>query len=529
MIGALAVLALLAAPSAAQTPASLPAASVVPSTVSWYDVGDKLRRGGRPEEAHRAFARLLENDPASGGALEGLTLTCLALGRNEDALAYARRWEQQSSSSPYILGMEATALRRLRRFDEELAVDRRVVVLDPCDVRTQRRVDERMRDTRDGLFPRGRIYKSIGPEGLDTPNPQRIVYEGRSGAVRARKRLTPTLDLVGGADLSEEAQRNDTGGFTYYDILDQQYSFGLEGRPSSDVGWQAEYGQSLLSDVKGAGVGRIDFSRVRLGGQWRVGGADLGAAAVRQPKYLRGAGGSSYFALLREADLRVSAEKEAAGFDWIARGGVSDFSEGTTYKDVSLSGTKEFGLELFQPSYSHGEQEYFGATPDGRLGYVVTDRLGARWRRLVEDSYRLSASYGYTFYRDGNHQSDFNGEATAWLPWFKDRCGSRPFYATYKFALEAYQHPSGLYRSTDLHSHTAGAYWRQGWGGAWTTLGYEHSFLHDSRGAYEGNAGVVELEAYRRADLSVTGNARYGTTTVRDQAYSAGLSARYSF
>jgi tetratricopeptide (TPR) repeat protein len=509
--------------------AASPAPEVSPSTVSWYDVGDSLRRQGRPAEAREAFSRLLEQKPDSGGALEGLTLSCLAMGRNEEALTYARRWDQQSSSSAYILGMQATALRRLRRWEDELAVDRRIVVLDPCDVRTQRRLDDQMRSMRDGVFPRGRIYKSIGPEGLDTPNPQRIVYEGRSAEIRARHRLTPTLDLVGGVNLTEEAQRNDTGGFTYYDILDQQYSFGLEGRPTRDVGWQAEYGQSLLSDVKGAGVGRTNFSRVKLAGQWHVADADLGLSAARQPKYLRGSGGANYFALLRESDLRASAERQALGLDWLARAGVSQFSEGTTYKDFSLSGTKEFGRELLQPSYSHGEQEYFGATPDGRLGYVTTDRLGVRWRRLVEDVYRLSASYGYTFYHDGNHQHDFGGEATAWLPWFKDRCGSRPFYATYRFALEAYQHPSGLYRSTDLHSHTVGTYWRQGWGGAWTTLGYERSFLHDSRGSYEGNAGVMELEAYRRGDMSVTGNARFGTTTVRDESYSAGLSGRYSF
>ena len=160
----------------------------------------------------------------------------------------------------------------------------------------------------------------------------------------------------------------------------------------------------------------------------------------------------------------------------------------------------------------------------------MTDRLGVRWRRLIDDVYRLSSSYGYTFYRDGNHQNDFGAEATAWLPWFKDRCGSRPFYATYRFAMESYGHPSNLYRSTDRHSHTFGAYWRQGWGeGSWTMLGVEHVFFHDSRGGYEGNALVAEMEAYRRGNLSLVGDARVGTSTIRDQSYSAGLSGRYSF
>lgn len=529
MTTALLLLLALSPARAASRRSSRPAPAVVKSTVSWYSVGDTLRREGRPAEAKKAFANLLAQDPASGGALEGLTLSCLSLGQDEEALAYSRRWDQQSSSSAYILGLEARALHRLRREDEELSVNRRVVVLDPCDVRTQRHLDDEMRDRRDGVFPRARLYKSVGPEGLDTPSPQRIIYEGRSGGARLRKNLTPTLDLLAGAELDEEAQRNDTRGFTYYDILDQQYSFGLEGRPTRDLGWRAEYGQSRLSDVKGAGVGRTDFSRVTLDGRWHAGGADLGLTALRRPKYLRGAGGASYFALLRESGLRASAEGTALGMQWLARGAVSDFSEGTTYKDGSLVGTKEYGHELFQPVYSHGEQEYFGATPDGRLGYVVTDRLGARWRRLVEDSYLLSASYGYSFYRDGNHLSDFGGEATAWLPWLKDRCGSRPLYATYRFAMESYRHPSDLYRSTDLHSHTAGVYWRQGWRGAWTTLGVEHAFFHDSRGAYEGNAGVLELEAYRRGTLSVTGNARLARTTVGDLSHSAGLTARLSF
>lgn len=521
----LAVLALVVAPSRAQI---LPAASTATAS---YDRGDELRRAGRYLESKAEFARLLEQNPDGNGALEGLTLNCLALRQNEEALDRAKEWTARASSSAYALSLEATALHRLRREDEELAVNRRVVALDPCDLRTRRHLDDETRLLRDGIFPYAKISKSIGPEELNTPSPQRIVYASRSGGVRFRKSLDPKLDLVGGIALDEQIQANDTGGFTYFDILEQVYSFGLEGRPNRDLGWQAEYGQSLMRDEKGAGVGRTAFSRVNLGAQRHYDGWDFGVSAVRRPKYLRGAGGSNYFALLREDDLGLKAEGPFATLDWTAKAGLSDFSERTTYKDASLTGTKEFGHEVLTPWYAHSEVENYGATPAGRLGYAVTDGAGLRWRRLVQDEYRLGASYGYSSYRDGNHEHDLGAEATAWLPWLKDFCGARPLYASYRFDAAGYGFPSGDYRSTDYHSHTLGAYWREGWGrGAWTTLGYEHSFFVDgSRGRYEANAGVLEIEAYRRGDLSLAGSARVGNSTVKDQSYSAGLKGRYSF
>lgn len=522
-----------AAPLAVLLLALAPAAraeSIAASTVSWYDVGDRLRREGKPAEAAKAFANLLEQRPDSGGALEGLTLTCLSLRRNEEALGYARRWERLNPNSAYVQGLEARALHRLRREEEETAVNRRVVLADPCDVRTQRHLDDEMRALADGIFPAAKISKSIGPEQLNTRNPQRIVYAGRSGEVRFRRHLKPALDVVGGVGLDEQIQANETGGFTYFDVLEQTYSLGLEGRPSRDLGWQAEYGQSELSDVRAAGVGRIPFSRAKLGAQWHVGEWDLGANAQRRPKYLRGAGGVNYFALLREADAGVSAAGPLLTMDWLAKASVSDFSERTTYHDASLTGAKETRHELFTPWYSHSEQEFYGATPAGRIGYVVTDGAGLRWRRLVEDVYRLSASYGYQSYRDGNHEADVTAGATAWLPWLRDPCGSRPLFASYRFESAAYRVPSSDYRSTDYHSHTLGAYWRQGWVGAWTTLGYEHGFYVDgARGAYESNAGILEVEAYRRGTLTVSGEGRVGSSTVKDQAYSAGLKGRWSF
>jgi hypothetical protein len=498
---------------------------------SWYEVGTAARERGDAKTAKEAFLRMLDQDPKSGGAFEGLTLSCLSLGQDEEALGYAKRWAEQSPDSGYVLGLESRALGRLRRVEERRLVDRRIVTVDPCDASTQHRLDDEQRALVRGVFPAGRIYKSIGPEELNTPRPQRIVYAGRSGEVRARQPLKPGLDVVGGASLDEQIQANETGGFTYFDILEQVYSFGLEGRPTRDLAWQAEYGQSELSDVKGSGLGRrVAFSRVKLGAQARVDGWDLDLEGRRQPKYLRGAGGSSYFALLREDDLSARAEGPGFGADWIARAGVSDFSEGTTYKDASVLGTWEYGHELLQPNYSHGEQEYFGAAPTGSLGYVTTDRAGVRWRRLVDDVYRLGASYSYGSYRDGNHEHAVSADATAWLPLFKDLCGARPLYATYRYDAEAYRVPAANYRSTDQHSNTLGVYWKQGWRGAWTTLGYEHSFLVDAnRGRYEGNAALLEFEAYRRGDLSVTGSGRVGASNLRDESYSARLAGRLSF
>lgn len=496
---------------------------------SLYDQGLEQRRAGRLAEAKATFSRLLAEKPGSGGALEGLTITCLSAREYEEALGYARKWEETNSSSAYVATLERRALDGLHRHEEALEAARRAVRLDPCDVRTQRSVDSDMRERRPGLFPRGKIYKSIGPEGLETGNPQRIVYEGRSGEVRSRFRLRPGLFGTAAVEVSQQAQRNDTGGFTYFDILEQVYWGGLEARPTEDLYYYGEYGQSVLSDNKGAGVGRLNFSRARLGAQWHGSSARLKLSAEREPRFLRGTGASTYFAIVRETSLRGDAEVDALGATWRGSAGIADVSEGTTLKTWSLSALKEFGDELIVPSYSHGQQDFYGAAPDGRLRYVMTDRLGVRWRRLVDDSYRLSASYGYTWYRDGNRLHDFSGEALAWLPWFKDFCDSRPFYAAYRFDSEDYLVPGDGYRSTDREAHTLGVYARAGRRGAWGTVGYEHSFVRDTRGHYEGRSWLAELEAYRRGDLSVSAQGRVGNSTVRDESYSAGLRGRWSF
>lgn len=524
MILALASVLALACAARAQTASTSPPSSS-------YDLGHAQRRAGRSAEAKETFLRLLQDDPSSGGALEGLTLSCLSRHEYDEALGYARRWDQKKPDSAYVLGLEERALRGLRREEEALDIGRRIVTLDPCDARLQRRVDDGMRERRAGVFSSFRLYKSAGPEGLETSNPQRIVYEGRSGSVRARQALRPNLDLVGGIEASQEAQRNDTGGFAYYDIFEETTWGGLEGRPNGELSWGAEYGQSLMHDIRGAGVGRATFSRAKLKAAWRGDRFEARVRAERAPSYLRGAGASRFFVLLRESSMRADVEGSALGLDWLGRAGASSFSEGTTLKTWGLSATKEYASELAAAAYSHGQTEFFGAAPDGRLRYVMTDRLGARWRRLVEDSYRLSASYGYSWHRDGNRLHEFSAEAAAWLPWLKDGCGLRPLKVAYRRDSMDYAVSAEGYRSTDNEADTLGGYWRQGWRhGLWTTLGYEYAFNRDnSRGHYESRAWLGEIEAYRSGALSLSAEGRVGASTVRDESYSAGGRARWSF
>lgn len=495
-----------------------------------YEDGMAARARGDLDAAKAAFTRLLAEQPASAGALEGLSLTCLSTRDYEQALAHSKAYAAAKPDSAYPLGLVETALRRLNRDDEALDVAREAAKRDACDVRMLRKVEDGMRERRDGLFPRGSVYKSIGDEDLSSGRPQRLVYEGRSGAAEFRKRVSPRLAIVGGASVAEEAQRNDTAGFTYYDVLEQTYSGGLEGRPTDRLFWRAEYGQSLLSDVKGAGVGRTPFSRVKLRGEARYWDADFRVSAYRAPYFLRGAGGSRFFALLREAGAKAEVETYRFGPGLLARASIADYSERTTLKSWLLQASEERWGWLLQPAYSHSWTDFYGAAPDGRMRYVMTDRLGLRARRLVEDVYRLTGSYGYVWHRDGNRLHDVNAEAVAWLPWLKDACGSRPLSAGYRFESQDYLVGADGYRSTDRRAHALGAYWRQGWGrGAWTMLGWEHSFLDDSRGGYEGNSYLAELEAYRGGDLSLTATGRVGVSTIRDESYSAGVNARWSF
>jgi hypothetical protein len=362
-------------------------------------------------------------------------------------------------------------------------------------------------------------------EGLDTPGPQRILYSGASAGGRFRASLKPGLDLIGGAEIREEAQKNDGRGFTYYDIREQVYSAGLNGRPNRDLSWEAEYGQSVLSDVEGAAVGNTLFSRARLAGGLRAYDTDFKLALTRSPKFLRGSGGARFFSLLAENSARAEAGSARWGWDLLARAGLDHTSDGTTLGSYSLRGVKEAGGNIFQTGYFHSQQEFYSGSADGKLLYVNTDRLSAGFRRIAEEKYRVAASYDQTFYSDANRLGELGGELTGWFPWQKE------FYGTYRYSRQDFGSVRSGYSSIDTQAHWLGAYWRRCHGKNWSaTAGYEHGFLHDlSRGYYEGNNYLAELEWYHGSSGSVRVQGRKRSTTVQDRSYSLGLQARYSF
>ena len=483
------------------------------------------RKRGDYAAAKETFLKLLEQSPDSGGALEGLSLTCLSLGQYEEARGYLERWNAQSPRSAYILGLRARVQNRQRDEAGALLTYKEMVECDSRDCVARRNLDSSMELLRAGVFPWGKSYKSYSMEGLDTASPQRIIYEGRSGGSRFRVPLKPRLDLIGGIEVREEAQRNDLRDFTYYDILDQVYSAGLNGRPSRDLNWEAEYGQSVLSDIEASGVGNKLFSRVRLAGQWHAYNSDFKLVLTRAPKFIRGSVATQYFKLLRENAARAEASSSLWNWDWLARAGLYDTSDGTTLGTYSLRGLREFGSNVFQSGYSHGQQEFYSASADGRLLYVNTDRLNMSFRRTVDESYSLGTSYAHTFYSDANSLHDLNGDLTGWLPWGKEFSGS------YRFSLQDFRAPYSGYTSNDVRAHWLGAYWRRCHGRNWSAMaGYERGFLNDnSRGAYQGNNYLAEVEWYRGTSASIRAQGRRSDTTVRDRSYSVGLQARYSF
>lgn len=488
-----------------------------------YSRGMALRRKGDYAGAKAVFLEMLAKDPKSGGAFEGLGLSCLSLKEYDQARDYLSRWNESRPNNGYILGLLARADSALERRDDFLADLRGASAADPLDLGLRRRLDDVQRE-RPGVLPEARMYKSLSNEGLETGNPQRVVYEGRSGGAKARFGVHPKADLLLGYSAREEAQRNDTGGFTYFDILEQVASVGVAARPRKGLDLEAEYGQSFLSDVHKAGVGRRNFSRLRLSGEWRAPAATVRLKAGREPYFLRGAGGSQYFALLREAYSRAEVESYRWGWGGLLRGGLDGYSDGTTLRPWSASAFKEFGANYLNLSYAQSHQEYSGAGADGRIRFAAYDRLGARWRWLREDVARVDAGYGWSRYRDGNRLHDANFGLALWMPRVKG------LSAEYRVEAYDYLGPVDGYRSTDWTEHWAGPHWRRMHApGVWTHLAAEHGWARDTRGAYEGNLALAELEYYwrERASLLVSGKLR--RSTLRDESYSLGLSGRWSF
>lgn len=514
---------LLVSISAAAAPAAdIP--SVSSSAPVSYNYGMEQRKKGDYAGAKETFLKLLEKAPDSGGALEGLSLACLSLGQYDEARGYLDRWNKLSPHNPYVLGFLARAQNAQRDAEGALLTYQDLAECDPRDCAARRRLDSSMELLRAGIFPYARSSKSYSEEGLGTSSPQRILYEGKAAGSRFRVPLKRGLDLVGGAEIREEAQRNDRKGFTYYDIQEQIYSAGLNGRPTRNLNWEAEYGQSVLSDIKAAGVGNKLMPRVRLAGGLHAYDSDFRLVLTHAPRFLRGSGSGQYFKLLRENAARVEAETGLWNWNWLARAGLYATSDGTTLGTYSLRAARESGSDFFQSGYSHSQQEFYSASADGRLRYVNTDSLSLGFRRLVTDTYRLAASYAHTFYSDTNHLDELSGDLTGWLPWNKE------FYAAYRYSLQDFKAPYGGYASSDLTAHWLGAYWRRCHGRNWAALaGYERGFLVDNAGSYQGNNYLAELEWYHGAGASLKAQGRKGDTTGRGHSYSAGLQARYSF
>ena len=510
-------------PAAAANP-SVAAKPAVPK-LSLYALGMQQRRDGDYEAALKTFQELEALDPQGGGALEGLTLSAMGLGRYEEALAYSERW-QKNGDSGYIESLKARLYSKLGRRADMADTLTREIELDPTDIRAGRRLDSVLRADAPGLFPYGGLSKTISVEGLGTPSINRIIYEGRYGGTTARMNLAPGFSAIAGAAVTQTAQRNDTHGFTYFDILEQVYSGGLEARGKHSFAL-AQYGQSVLSDNKAAGVGRVNFSRIKAQGGVESGDLEVRGYAERAPYFLRGAGGTQFFALLREDSGRVEAEERFWGIGWLARVGIWDYSDRVTAHSESLTATKEGGSYLLTGSLSKSYQENFGAGPTGLLTIMPYDRASTRGQYGVDGDWLASLSYGHSWYRDGNRENSGSAGLRYWLP-KTDRLGY--VWLAYKFEIEEFLAPVDGYVSSDSRGHWPGIFWKRQWDlGPWTQLGYEHGFLDDARGIYEGNQWTAELEWFHGRPFSLTAQARLANTSVGNKSQSIDIQARWTF
>ncbi len=506
----------------AALPAPLRAQSAAPAAS--YDRGMELRRAGDYAAARENFLELLRANPASGGALEGLALSCMSLKLYGEARGALDKWNTLNPHNAYVLGLLARVQNSQGDYAGALETYAELAALDPRDCASRRRMDSYSAGQLAGVLPKARTYRSYSLEGLNTSDPQRILYEGASGTARFQAPLGAGLDLIGEAGIREEAQRNDGRGFTYYDIQEQLYSAGLRGK-AGRADWEAEYGRSIMTDLEGSAVGNRSFDRARLYGAARAFGADLSLTLNSQLRYVRGPGGSArYFELLRENSVRAEAGFGLAGWDWAGRAGLYHTSDGTGMASWSMRGSRESGPYLWQAGYSHGQQEFYSVSADGGLRYVNTDRLSAGLRRYSEDRYRAALSAGQTFYTDDNRLLDFGAELTGWLPWQKE------FSAGYRFEFEDFLKNAGGYDSLDNRGHWLGAYWNRCRGYNWSaSLGYEHGFLRDPQTSYQGDRYLAGLEWYagRNGSVKLSGARKY--TTARGHSWSLGLEGRITF
>ncbi len=489
-----------------------------------YEIGTLERKNSNPAGSKDAFLRLLKLYPESGDGFEGLSLACLSLGEYREAAGYLEQWNVKSPNSAYVLGLLARAYSRAGLYHKASQTYTQIVGVEPKNITARRKLND-LRQTYDpGIFPMAKSYRSVGPEGLNTTDPQRIVYEGRSAEATARVGIGESWNILTRASIGEEAQRNQTKKFTYYDILEKTGQLGAEGKLSR-VRWQALGGWSRLSDTQELGVGDATVARWNASAEWPLGESELSLKTSQSPKFLRGAGGDRFFTILRERSASAGVNTHFWDTNWRLGASVDDYSEGTRWLGYSALGIYETGINVFQPSYSRSRQEFFGATAEGRIGFVNADRLSLRWRRWRENEHRLIASYAFGRYSDSNYLQEWNAELSRWL------MADRGLELSYRFSRLDYRQPLPGYRNTDEQSHRAGLSWQKNLGaGAWSTLAWEHGLLWDeSRGQYQADSWSGRLDWYLqdRVALSLHGNA--GESTVDDHSYSARLEGRWSF
>ncbi|MDA8245037.1 MAG: hypothetical protein M0025_13075 [Elusimicrobia bacterium] len=512
-IGVAALLAaLVPAPCAGQEAA----ASSAPSAS--YDYGMRQRKDGDYAGAKRTFMELLLKDPAGAGALEGLGLSCIGLGQYREAAVYLEQWNLLSPGSAYILGLLARAREGMRDDRGALRAYRALSALEPGDCSLARKAEGYFESAGAGVFPKADAYRAVSPEGLDTASPQRISYEGGSASARFRAPAGKGLELIGGAGIRREAQRNAGAGFTYFDVQERIYSAGLAGR-GAGADWEAEYGRSFLVNIESSGVGVRELNRARLS----LKRGAYGLTLTSLPRYERRSGGAGSFVLLRENAARAEASGASDGVEWLARGGLSFVSDGSTLPSLYLTGTGTGGPYTYRAHYAHGQQQFYSASPSGHLRYAGTDAFGAGLRRGEKDVYSAGLYASGAFYSDSNRLWKLDADAEAWLP------GRPDLYARYRFSLLDFGRVTPGYDSIDETGHWLGAFWSRCAGRAWRAeAGYEHGFLRDSLISY--NADVYTAAAEWRSGVSFV-ELRGGrkATDGRGHSWNAGLRAGIAF
>lgn len=489
-----------------------------------YDLGMEQRRAGDHGAARETFLRLLEKDPDSNGGLEGLALSCISLGRYGEAKEALRRWDARSPGNRYVLGLLLRAARGDGDEEAALKAASDLAALDGAGCADRERAEAYLERLRPGAFPRLKSYKSYAAEGLNTASPQRIVYEGRSAGARFRAPLRPGLDIIGGAELREEAQRNDGQGFTYYDLLEQGYSAGLAGRHGARARWEAEYGFSVISGVDSPAVGRSAAGRGRAYYEGPYSSGALRFYLATQPRFARRSGAGDYFLMLRESSARAEADLSLLGWAWTARAGAYALSGGTGLGTVSLRGTREARPGVFSAGYAHGQQEFYSASSDGKLRFVQTDRLSGGFRRGEEGRYRVSASAAEVFYSDENRLAEAEALLEAWLP----RSGE--FSWSYRYSLLDFLRSREGYDTLDERGHWLGAWWRRCAAGRWSfAAGYEKGFISDDLNSYQANRYTGSAEWYGGESGSLRLTLLKRDSAGRGKGYSLGLQARYGF